>query len=85
MPNYDNTRQPTIVTACCVIHNFILMHHGRDEYFDGYNEDVEWDGDSDEEVDDDVGEVEPLNTSRVGLDLMARKRDEMAIQMWDAY
>ncbi|KAI8559454.1 hypothetical protein RHMOL_Rhmol04G0175100 [Rhododendron molle] len=85
MPNYDNARQPTIVTACCVIHNFILMHHGRDEYFDGYNEDVEWEGDSDEEVDDDVGEVEPLNTSRVGLDLMARKRDEMAIQMWDAY
>ncbi|KAI8570714.1 hypothetical protein RHMOL_Rhmol01G0057700 [Rhododendron molle] len=85
MPNYDNAHQPTIVTACCVIHNFILMHHGRDEYFDGYNEDVEWEGETDEEVDDDVGEVEPLNTSRVGLELLARKRDEMAIQMWDAY
>ncbi|XP_058211855.1 uncharacterized protein LOC131324046 [Rhododendron vialii] len=86
MPNYDYALQSTIVTACCVIHNFILMHHGRDEYFDGYNKDIEWEGETDEEVDnDDVGEVEPLNTSCVGLELMAHKRDQMAIEMWDAY
>ncbi|XP_058185854.1 uncharacterized protein LOC131303082 [Rhododendron vialii] len=84
-PNYDNAHQPTIVTAYCVIHNFILMHHGIDEYFDGYNEDVKWEGETDEEVDDDVGEVEPLNTSHVGLELMAHKRDQMAIEIWDAY
>ncbi|KAI8550640.1 hypothetical protein RHMOL_Rhmol01G0214800 [Rhododendron molle] len=88
MPRYSCARQPTIVTACCVVHNWIIERRGRDEFFDGYNEhDWEW---NEEETDgngagEHVGEVEPINMSRQNLQLMSIRRDEIAQQLWNDY
>lgn len=31
MPNFDEIRQPLIVTACCVVHNWVIMQRGWDD------------------------------------------------------
>ncbi|XP_058218148.1 uncharacterized protein LOC131329093 [Rhododendron vialii] len=84
MPNYSLARQPSIVTACCVVHNMIVIHKGRDEYFDGYMEADEWEGDSDDGGGG-AGQVELVNTSLHSVQTMGKRRDDMAIAMWDAY
>ncbi|KAI8543793.1 hypothetical protein RHMOL_Rhmol08G0246300 [Rhododendron molle] len=84
MPNYSPARQPSIVTACCVVHNLIIIHKGRDEYFDGYIEPDESEGDSDDDGGG-AGQVELVNTSPHSVQTMGTRRDELAITMWDAY
>ncbi|KAI8559019.1 hypothetical protein RHMOL_Rhmol04G0141800 [Rhododendron molle] len=90
MPRYPCARQPTIVTACCVVHNWIIDRRGRDEFFDGYNEhDWEWEGNEEDTngngAEEHVGEVEPINMSRQNLQLMSIRRDEIAQQIWADY
>ncbi|KAH7861959.1 hypothetical protein Vadar_033047 [Vaccinium darrowii] len=41
----------------------------------------EWEGDSD----GDAGQVEHVNTSRQSVEMMGNKRDQMAMDMWEAY
>ncbi|KAH7845584.1 hypothetical protein Vadar_003740 [Vaccinium darrowii] len=64
MPNYPEARQPGIVRACCVIHNFILMTRGIDEFFEGFTNPFDWAGGNDNQgnAGNMVG-VEPINMS----------------------
>ncbi|KAJ0965322.1 hypothetical protein J5N97_026460 [Dioscorea zingiberensis] len=72
--------QTDIVVAACVLHNFIRIHNGTDiveECNDEAEETIVPNGD------DTYGEdVDTMNSER---NAGARKRDEIAIQMWEDY
>ncbi|XP_058209917.1 uncharacterized protein LOC131322574 [Rhododendron vialii] len=77
MPSYKPVRQPSIVTACCVVHNWIIIQRQRDLYFDS--------SDDDDDEEEDGGDIEVVNMSRGGLQQMANRRDEIATQLWNAH
>ncbi|XP_058197654.1 uncharacterized protein LOC131313382 isoform X1 [Rhododendron vialii] len=86
MPSYNEARQPGIVTACCVIHNWIIMNRGRDDFFDDFEDDGQWEGGENEEGNvANVGPVEPFNMSPHNTQLMAQRRTELAQWMWESY
>ncbi|KAH7836886.1 hypothetical protein Vadar_006980 [Vaccinium darrowii] len=71
MPNYPPACQPQIVTACCVVHNWIIIQRGRDEFFDGFNDDAEWEADGGHDNDDVDGvqaNVEHMDMSAANLE-----------------
>ncbi|KAH7849626.1 hypothetical protein Vadar_020591 [Vaccinium darrowii] len=87
-PKPPITRQPQIVTACCVVHNWIIIQQGRDEFFDGFNDDTEWEADGGHDNDDVDGvqaNVEHVDMSATNVQLMAIRRDEIAEQLWEDY
>ncbi|KAH7847461.1 hypothetical protein Vadar_026337 [Vaccinium darrowii] len=87
-PNPPITRQPQIVTACCVVHNWIIIQRGRDEFFDGFNDDAEWEADGGNDNDDVDGvqaNVEHMDMSAANVALMGTRRDEIAEQLWADY
>jgi len=76
MPNFDEVRQPLIVTACCVVHNWVIMQRGWDDQF--------------EEMMENGGNPPqfpaiPLDMSRGATDGMGNVRDGIAASMWEAY
>ncbi|XP_058192171.1 uncharacterized protein LOC131309571 [Rhododendron vialii] len=77
MPSYKPVRQPSIVTACCVVHNWIIIHRQRDLYFDS--------SDDDDDEEEDGGDIEVVNMSRGSLQQMANRRDKIATQLWNAH
>lgn len=82
MPSYPPVRQSTIVTACCVIHNFILIYRGRDSFFDSDDEEEDSDSENEEAGEDDL---EGVNMSNQALQQMTTRRDQIAIALWNAY
>lgn len=72
MPKYKTARQPKIVVACCVVHNWVLMQQGRDEFF--------------EQIEEEVGYRKFLGTSiDMSCEAMANTRNEIAGAMWEAH
>ncbi|XP_039119042.1 uncharacterized protein LOC120255240 [Dioscorea cayenensis subsp. rotundata] len=72
--------QTDIVVAACMLHNFIRIHNGTDVVED-------FDNEAEETIvpngDESYGEdVETMNFERTAG---ARKRDEIAMQMWNDY
>ncbi|KAH7847178.1 hypothetical protein Vadar_022900 [Vaccinium darrowii] len=76
MPNFDEIRQPLIVTACCVVHNWVIMQRGWDDQFE---EMVENGGNPPQFP------TIPLDMSRATTDEMGNVRDGIAASMWEAY
>ena len=77
MPRFKPIRQGTIVLACCVVHNWIIMQRERDEFFD------------EEYVADEFGfnhEMNNvLNMSPEEINQLRAWRDELAFAMWQAH
>jgi len=72
--------QTDIVAAACMLHNFIRIHNGADVADD-------FDGEAEETIvpngDESYGEdVDTMNSER---NAGARKREEIAMQMWNDY
>ncbi|XP_058197837.1 uncharacterized protein LOC131313503 isoform X3 [Rhododendron vialii] len=72
MPKYKTACQPKIVVACCVVHNWVLMQQGRDEFFKQIEEEVGYRKFLDMHID-------------MTCEAMASTRNEIASAMWEAY
>ncbi|KAH7858729.1 hypothetical protein Vadar_027258 [Vaccinium darrowii] len=76
IPNFDEIRHPLIVTACCVIHNWVIMQRGWNDQFE---EMVENGGNPPQFP------AIPLDMSRGATDGMGNVRDGIAASMWKDY
>ena len=84
MTRYKPYRQPSIVTACCVVHNWIIIQRHRDEFFEGYEEEDPQQND-DEDEEDNVDEHHHIDMSRVSLQEMEDRRNDLVEAMWTAH
>ena len=81
MPCYKPSRQPSIVVACCTLHNWICLSTRNDKLFREYEvEDLSIEG-----------EEESTSSTNHSIDLsyesaaMVACRDQIAEMMWETY
>lgn len=74
MPEYHPVHETSIVIACCVVQNWVLIQRGRDEFFEQIGEEV---GHGNME--------EGYSHIYMSSEAMATTRDEIAGAMWEAY